>query len=308
MELFTLHIHFRGDSVKRIKQLILWLLAAMCCTALCGCSQFQNQMAKTTSKMAKLENFHVETEIRMDTLMTVGRQKLHGNAVVSGGMNVQTDPLLVKTDMLLDALGSEFPLQFYISKDYATIELYDYSADRPIESGTVSLVTAKKPKTTQALKLLIRCGDFFEDPVKDEVNGETVRRYDGLLPDEYIEDALVLLNLKEADEAEAGTEEVRMTAEEKLEELRRKAAAGEPEEEPSVSGLPAAIWVNEENMIVQVRVDISSFIQGIMDDLLALVDDNYDLDGLILGIEIQTMEATLTLSDFDSLEIMKIPE
>ncbi len=289
------------------KHIVAGVSAFLISLLLCGCSQFQNQMAKTTSKMAKLDNFRVETEILLETTTTIGGQKLTGSASVTGDMDVQTDPLLVRTDMQLEALGSRFPLQFYISKDYATIEFYDYSQDRPIESSTITLVTARKPKITQALKLLIRCGDYFDDPVSDEVNGRTVKRYDGLLPDEYVEAALILLNLKEADGNENEDAEERLTAEEKLTALREREEAGEAEAE-DVAGLPAAIWVDEENMIVQVSVDISSFAQEIMDNLLALADEEYDLDGLVLDMEIRKMEATLTLSDFNSLETMKIPE
>ena len=55
----------------RRKLICLLLLAAVCLT-LSGCGAFQVQMAKTTTRMAKLDNFHADVEAYAETLMNIG--------------------------------------------------------------------------------------------------------------------------------------------------------------------------------------------------------------------------------------------
>ena len=96
------------------------LLLAVLCLMLSGCGTFQVQMAKTTTRMAKLDNFHADVEAYAETRMNIGGQKIRMDAVVTGGFDMALDPLLIKTDLHLSTLGVERDLRLYIQKEYDT--------------------------------------------------------------------------------------------------------------------------------------------------------------------------------------------
>lgn len=290
--------------MRRIRRLLFFGLSLVLLLGLCGCGAFQTQMAKTTSRMGKLQSFHGDVDIRLETLTTVGGQDLHLSATVTGGFDFESDPLIVKTDMMLETLGREIGLKFYLVKDFDTVSILPWDDGRAFRDLSLTMNAAKRIKTLQALKLLIKCSDSFSEPVPDTVSGAPALRYDGIFPDEYVNEALVLLDLKEAEEslpatipsqAVSGSGSIGSTD------------TGSRVEEP-VSGIPGSIWVGEDDMITQVEIDIASFCQDIVDEWLEELLDEYDLDGLELKTQLQSMICRITFSDFNSVEKLVLPD
>lgn len=310
------------------------------CFVLTGCGAFQAQMAKTTTRMAKLENFHVDAEAYLGTLMDIGGQLIRMEATVTGGFDAETDPMLLKTDLHLETLGVERDLRFFIQKEYDTWRFIPWDETRQVNQMSVEERSAKRDRTVQALKLLIKCGDYFADPVDDEVNGLHARRYDGVLPEEIVDEALVLLNVKENEdssqsrpeeessaanaaeivqEGETAASGNETTADEKDETEKADGTSGtgdnaetgeaaEDTEAQMPKGLPVSIWINDEDMIVQVDVDLMVFLQNLIEQGLEQLLTEYDLDGLILDAQLQFVDARLTFSQFDELEPLRLPE
>lgn len=293
---------FWGIVMRIWKRVTALLMLLLLCLGLTGCGAFQMQMAKTTTRMAKLESFHTEAEIWLEALLTIGGQKVRMEAEVLGGFDTETDPLLIKTDLHLTTLGVERDLRYYIQKDYNTWNIYSWNEFENIDRVSVEESSAKRTRTTQALKLLIKCGESFADPVDDTVNGMPAKRYDGLFPDEYVDEALVLLDLKEAEnvqESPAVTENA---------DSETASTDVSDNEDGHVSGLPGSIWVNEDDMIVQVDVDLAVFMQKLMDEAIQKLLEEYDLDGLVLDTELKSMDARLTFSNFNAVEKLSLPE
>ena len=167
---------------------------------LAGCGAFQTQMAKTTTKMARLSSFHTDVDLVGIGTAKIGEDPVRLKIRVTGGMDIETDPVLIKVDGKLAAFGQEWDLQFYIQKDYDTLSFYPYASDRIFDRLSQTEAVPKRAKTVQALKLLIKCGDYFLDGVPDTINGVSVKRYDGYLPKELVDQALVLLDLKDEEE------------------------------------------------------------------------------------------------------------
>ena len=301
------------------------LLLFVMCLSFSGCGAFQVQMAKTTTRMAKLDSFHIDAEVYVGSMMNIGEQIIRMDATVTGGLDAETEPFLIRSDLHLETLGVERDLRFFIRKEYDTWDIVPWDEDRLIDGASIQERSAKRNRTTQALKLLIKCRDYFEDPVDDTVNGVHARRFDGVFPDEYVDEALILLNLKEpepspdpADEAAAGAAaEAQTETDTEVRTVESTAApaeaagqagedAGEGEEE-TVSGLPGSIWINDDDMIVQVDVDLAGFLQRLMDQGLEQLLSEYDLDGLNLSGELQYVDARLTFSMFNEVPALKMP-
>ena len=292
------------------RKIIAVLLLAAACVGLSGCGAFQVQMAKTTTRMAKLESFHTDVEAYVESMMNIGGQLIRVEAEVTGGFEAEMDPFLIRTDLHLHPLGVERDLRFYIQKESDTWSIVPWVEERLLDGATIQERSAKRNRTTQALKLLIKCGDYFADPVEDRVDGARARRFDGVFPDEYVDEALVLLNLKEAEpspepaEAETAESETAGAADAGA----AAAGAGEDDDaEEKVQGLPGSIWINDDNMIVQVDVDLAVFLQKLMDRGLDQLLSEYDLDGLNLSGELQVVDARLTFSRFNEGEDLKLP-
>lgn len=302
------------------------LLGAMICLLLSGCGAFQAQMAKTTTRMSQLETLHVDVEAYAKAAFDIGRQTIHESATVTGGFDASTDPLLLKTDLQVDAFGVVQDLKLYIQKEYDTWSFFPWEDDRLINKGTVKERDAKRSRAVQALKLLIKCGDFFSEAVDDTVNDAHARRYDGVLPLDYVNEALVLLNIKEADEdaSPAGTASAPRpsapTVEGLLEEMKKAAPAQEGEAAQAeaareaatipvdTDGIPASIWINDEDMIVQVDAAIGDFLQDLGEERLQKLLTDYDLDGLVLDMDLEYVDVRLTFSQFDGVEGLKLPD
>ena len=298
---------------KRIIRLLAILLTLCVCVPLAGCGAFQTQMAKTTTRMSKLQSMHVEVLAAEKMRVNVGNQNIRVNTIITGGLDIETDPITVKTDLLLRTLGVERDVKAILQLDYDTLSIWPYDSDSTLERMSFTMKDAKRLKIVQALKLLIKCGDYFLDPVEDTVNGMPAKRYDGLFPDEYVEEALVLLDLKEAPEKEPVKPAAERAAEagstdEAQNVNTAEIQSGADAEDETEIGLPGSIWVGEDDMILQVDVDLSGFLQSLSDEFLRKLLETYDLDGLVLEAEIESLDARLTFSQFDAVEKIVIPE
>ena len=289
--------------MKHCRKTVAILFLLLLCIPLGGCGAFQAQMAKTTTKMSKLDNFHADAEIYLGGTANIGGQKVRVKATILGGFDAETDPLLLKTDLHLSVIGREWDLHYYIQKEYDTWDIYPWDADRSIERMSTQLHSARRSRTVQALKLLIKCSDFFMDPVDDTVNGAHARRYDGIFPEEYVDEALVLLNLKKEDELE--TPEVSMLPSPTPSEKEPGEEHAEPEE---IRGMPGSIWINDDDMIVQVDADLCYLFQKLLDEGTDILHTDYDLDGLKLDTELAYMDCRLTFSQFDEVAALRLPE
>ena len=287
------------------------LLLAVVCFTLSGCGAFQVQMAKTTTRMAKLDNFHADVEAYAEALMNIGGQKIHMAATVTGGFDAELDPLLLRTDLHLSTLGVERDVRMYIQKEYDTWTFAPWDEERLIDEATIEERSAKRSRAVQALKLLIKCGDFFLDPVDDMVNDLPARRYDGILPEEYVNEALVLLNImeEEPETADSGEETPEASSDHTQEESgTEENGTEESTEENQPEGIPASIWVDDDGMIIQVDVDLAQFLQNLLDGGLEDLQTDYDLDGLILESELKYVDVRLIFSEFDAVPALRLPD
>ena len=310
-----------GKKVQRMNRdkLKTWILAIflmLCmCLPMAGCGAFQTQMAKTTTKMSKLESMHAEVLISDKERLTIGNQKIRLNTIISGGVDIETDPFTARTDLKLKALGVERDIKLILQHNYDTLNIYIQEPDSELERLGLTMHSAKRLKVVQALKLLIKCGDYFADPVDDTVGGVPARRYDGVFPDEYVNEALVLLELRDAPEAAEATIKpaAERAAEKALEEELKeneayRAILEAAEAAKAAEGLPASLWLDERDMILQVDVDLTRFMQGMEDGLLEDILSTYDLDGLVLDSEVESIVARITFSQFDEVEKIAIPD
>ncbi|MBQ9664519.1 MAG: hypothetical protein IJV40_15340 [Oscillospiraceae bacterium] len=298
--------------MKHWRKAAALLLALASCLALSGCGAFRTQMTKTARRMAKLESFHTDVEAYLGALLDVGGQKIRMEATVTGGFDTETSPLLIRTDLLLETLGVERELRYDIQKNSESWIVNPWDEEHTGSELIPEKKTNRNTLSAELLKLLARCGDYFADPVDDLVNRAHARRYDGILPDEFVGELLVLLDLERPETADPDNEAeaavIIPEGEETGEAEEETSAAGETAEAQALQGLPVSFWVDDDDRLVQVDMDFAVFLRELMDGALERLLTEYELDDLDLEGELQYVDARLTLSGFDGVEPLRPQE
>ena len=96
-------------------------------------------------------------------------------------------------------------------------------------------------------------------------------------------------------------------------DLQEKESSDPPEDAADSDGipdgiLPGSIWVNGEDQIVRVEMDLAMFLQELFDEGLTELLNEFDLGGLKLDAEIRSVPARLTFSGFDEYNLLRLPE
>ena len=131
----------------------------------------------------------------------------------------------------------ERKLRLCIQKDNDTWSISSADETGAVNEENAEQQAVKRPPKTQALKLLMECGQYFADPVDDLVNGAHAKRYDGVFPEEYVDKVLALLDLKENGETTASEEAV--IIQENSEEAVAEIQEGEAAEKTDAEGTDA---------------------------------------------------------------------
>lgn len=297
--------------MKNWRKLTCCALLLALCLGLAGCSAFQMQMAKTATRMSKLKSFHTEVEAYVGTLFDVGGQKIRMEGTVTGGLDTTVDPAVVRTDLLLETLGVRREMRFDVWRENGEWRFAPWG-EGPASSSAgagASSAAASTNSVTEALNLLIRCEEYFADPVENTVDGVLTKRYDGVIPEAFLDEALGLLNLSPRPGAAAAAEPApdgaapESNAAEIIPDDTASGTAADTVTEPAAPavprGLPVSIWIDPEDRIVQVDADLTLFLRDMMDRGLDRLLLEYGAADLDLSQELQFVDTRLTFSRFD---------
>lgn len=291
------------------------LLALALCLGLSGCSAFQMQMAKTANRMSKLKSFQTDVEAYVGTLFDVGGQKIRMEGAVTGGLDVDCDPPVVRTDLVLETLGVERAMRFDVWRENGEWRFAPWGEGPALPSAESGARASEEEKSgwTEVLNLLVRCQEYFADPVENTVNGVLTKRYDGVIPAALLDEALGLLELSPRPDAPAVPEDAPGDADADANaaeiipddsapadsEAAEAAEAPPTETGDALRGLPVSIWIDPEDRIVQVDADLTLFLRDVADRGIERLLTEYGAADLDLSQELQFADTRLTFSRFD---------
>ena len=293
--------------------LCLLLILALC-LGLSGCSAFQMQMAKTANRMSKLKSFQTDVEAYVGTLFDVGGQKIRMEGAVTGGLDVDCDPPVVRTDLVLETLGVERAMRFDVWRENGEWRFAPWGEGPALPSAESGARASEEEKSswTEVLNLLGRCQEYFAGPVENTVNGVLTKRYDGVIPAALLDEALGLLELSPRPDAPAVPEDAPGDADADANaaeiipddtapadsEAAEAAEAPPAETGDALRGLPVSIWIDPEDRIVQVDADLTLFLRDVADRGMERLLTEYGAADLDLSQELQFADTRLTFSRF----------
>lgn len=289
--------------MKQLKKILVIVLALAMVLSLGACGAFETKMAKAAQKMSKAESFRMDMDMDMDMSISLMGESLGIDANVEAKMDIITKPAKMGGSMVMDIMDEEIEFLFYLEQtdDGYTLYLSPDDGESWVRRD-VEGVEAPEVSKTEQLGMLAKLAETFEEQGTEEIRGSAATVYKGMIPGADISAAI----------AESG-------ALEQLAELQDSAEIDLSGLDFSdLSDIPATIAIdNKSGMISRYTMDMTDIMQdfmgSIMDVVLAQVAkesgmEGVDLAALGLTVEIDKVEATVDLFDYDAVKTVEIPQ
>ena len=265
--------------MKQLKKILVIVLALAMVLSLGACGAFETKMAKAAQKMSKVESFRMDMDMDMDMSISL------------------------MGELTMDMMDEEIEFLFYLEQtdDGYTLYLSPDDGESWVRRD-VEGVEAPEVSKTEQLGMLAKLAETFEEQGTEEIRGSAATVYKGIIPGADISAAI----------AESG-------ALEQLAELQDSAEIDlSGLDFSNLSDIPATIAIdNKSGMISRYTMDMTDIMQdfmgSIMDVVLAQVAkesgmEGVDLAALGLTVEINKVEATVDLFDYDAVKTVEIPQ
>lgn len=289
--------------MKQLKKILVIVLALAMVLSLSACGAFETKMVKAAQKMSKAESFRMDMDMDMDMSLSLMGESLGIDANVEAKMDILTEPVKMGGNMTIDMMDEEIEFLFYMEQtdDGYTLYLSPDNGESWVRRDMESIEAPKVSKTEQ-LGMLAKLAETFEEQGTEEIRGSAATVYKGMIPGADISAAI----------AESG-------ALEQLAELQDSAEIDLSGLDFSdLSDIPATIAIdNKSGMISRYTMEMTDIMQdfmgSIMDVVLAQVAkesgmEGVDLAALGLTVEINKVEATVDLFDYDAVKTVEIPQ
>lgn len=289
--------------MKQLKKILVIVLALAMVLSLGACGAFETKMAKAAQKMSKAESFRMDMDMDMDMNLSLMGESLGIDANVEVKMDILTKPAKMGGSMVMDIMDEEIEFLFYLEQtdDGYTLYLSPDDGESWVRRD-VEGVEAPEVSKTEQLGMLAKLAETFEEQGTEEIRGSAATVYKGMISGADISAAI----------AESG-------ALEQLAELQDSAEIDLSGLDFSdLSDIPATIAIdNKSGMISRYTMEMTDIMQdfmgSIMDVVLAQVAkesgmEGVDLAALGLTVEINKVEATVDLFDYDAVKTVEIPQ
>ena len=289
--------------MKQLKKILVIVLALAMVLSLSACGAFETKMAKAAQKMSKAESFRMDMDMDMDMSISLMGESLGIDANVEAKMDIITKPAKMGGSMTMDIMDEEIEFLFYLEQtdDGYTLYLSPDDGESWVRRD-VEGVEAPEVSKTEQLGMLAKLAETFEEQGTEEIRGSAATVYKGIILGADISAVI----------AESG-------ALEQLAELQDSAEIDlSGLDFSNLSDIPATIAIdNKSGMISRYTMDMTDIMQdfmgSIMDVVLAQVAkesgmEGVDLAALGLTVEINKVEATVDLFDYDAVKTVEIPQ
>ena len=270
------------------KRIIALVLAAVLLLALTGCGSFTPRMIVSLQKMSKLTSLHSDTVVGMGIKLELLGQKTDLELTANAAGDHQKDPSLSAVDLELSFMDVTQQLLLYTERRdkvlvvYVSLDGGESWTRRDMEAKEVQTDALSEINFGDLLKLAIGLAECFEEAGTVTVQGSEATLYKGVIPAEYVRQALASVKLSED-----------FTLDE--------------DAISQVGDVPVSLAIdNKSGMIVQISTDLTEALRGLILELLSQYLDLGVLDAAV-NIEIEHIETVTELSRFDSVTV-SLPE
>ena len=289
--------------MKQLKKILVIVLALAMVLSLSACGAFETKMARAAQKMSKVESFRMDMDMDMDMSISVMGESFGIDANVEAEMDVLTQPVKVGGSMAMDMMGEEIEFLFYVEQtdDGYTLYLSPDDGETWVRRD-VEGVKAPEVSKTEQLGMLAKLAETIEEQGTEEIRGSAATVYKGVISGADISAAI----------AESGA----------LEEMAELQESAEIDlsglDFSDLSDIPATIAIdNKSGMISRYTMDMTDIMQDFMESIMNVVltqvakesgMEGVDLAALGLTVEIDKVEATVDLFDYDAVKTVEIPQ
>lgn len=287
-------------QLKRAAALLLVLALALTMT---GCGSFEQRMLRAASKMEKLESWHVDADVTVVVDVSAMGQSVPMKIDMTGSTDARREPLQTASVMRVEAMGQSTELLSYIfsgeeqgsfdsylSNDGgATWEHAVVSASDMADLSTIS--SAAWPKD-----FLVESAKSFSEVGKETVNGSQATRFDGVVDAQAVGKAVL-----DSGVLDSLGDRVPFDFSKVFEELR--------------GSIPVSLWLDDRSgLLVCYEMDLTDVLASLWDSLIAQLleqedlGDVGDLSELGLDLALKQMKLRATLSDFNAVGEIVLPE
>ena len=281
-------------AYKRILALALVLALAM---SLAACGTFETKLMRAARKMQDTESLHMDMDVSFEIALGMLGSNVNMDFSLAVASDMFTDPLLAKMETTMSSMGESGHILSYAEKTDENYTLY-VSADNGATWQNQSVSLDQLPSQLNASTAMQQIGLFadsahsFQEVGTEKINGSDAKRYDGLIEGSAVSKALELSGVLEAFSSQFG-------AEIDLNEMES-------------GSIPASLWIDAKTgYIVRYDLDMTEIMALVMKNVLASTMESAgleDMEDLISGIELRACTASVTLSQFNEIEVFQIPD
>ena len=289
--------------MKQFRKILVIVLALALVLSLCACSAFESKMAKAAQKMSKADSFRMDMDMDMVMNLAAMGESMAIDAKVQAEADVLTDPVKMAGSVSMDMMGEEVDFLFCVEQKDDTLSLY-LSSDDGETWARRDVDDVKKPEVSKAemLGALSKLAATFEETGTEEIRGSKSTVFSGVISGADISAAI----------AESGA-------------MEQMAEVGESAEIDlsgldfsNLSDIPTTIAIDDKSgMVSRYTMDMTDIMQDFMDQIMNVVlaqvakesgMEGVDLSELGFTLEIETVQASVELYDYNQVKSVEIPE
>lgn len=279
---------------NRILALALTLVLLLCLCA-CGSSMknasFEERMDYAQEQMSKLDSVHADMIMDVELEMSVLGQSQSMNMTMSYAMDTDNKSGITRMEINITVMGTTQKILSY--SETVDGELTTYTSVDNGRSWEKLTAEAGSPVTldsAQAAELFARNAGSFTKTGTETINGSQATVYSGELDEKYFEEVIQMTGVSSALEETLGVE-------------------GAGDMFSGLGSIPLTIAIDDNSgMMVRCTMDMTNAMQAMMKNVFDLAMESSGLGSIEIEIEIPKAIATMTLSQFNSVGEIVIPD
>lgn len=282
--------------MKKAKKLMAVLFAMVLLVAMTACSPqmtLEQKIQKALDNIAGMKN--VDAGMNMDIEM--GMMGMTISMQMKGDIVTFTDPMKMKMDMTVSALGQEQTLQMYAQETDGAITTYANDG-----TGWTAQQLSQEEFDAQYSSSMNGSADVFLKAMKDftqaegteEINGRKTIKVEGTISGTDIAEALKASGMMDAMGSEMGAADLDT---EQLEELTK-----------DMSGMKITLWLDDAKYVpVKIEMDMAEMMSSLIEKAMeeATSQSGSDLD---LSMSISKCLVEITYDKINDAEDFDIPQ
>lgn len=281
--------------MKNLKKAIALLLALAMVLCLSACGSFEKKMAKSAAKMSQLDSMHMDMDMEVSFGLSLMGQSVDTEMTMEMAMDINTEPLAVKMDIDIGAMGMKQSLQAYVISENGTRRTYvSDDAGATWQQGKLDDdgIGASNVSVKDSLELLSKWAESFAEDGEEKINGSAAAKYTGVITAENLREAMELTGAADAIESSLD-----MELDTDLD---------------GMGSIPVSVWIDKKSgMVVRMDMDMTEMMQGIMTEIMdEAVSQSMEEAGLSdIPVEVDISEAKISMeySQFDNVPAIELP-